>query len=137
MSWDIYVMDYGGNPPTEFSEDTPAPNIMGSSADVRAMLDACFKGIDWSDPTWGMFRGDGFSFEFNMGKEDEKRGFMVHVRGGGDAVSALLSFSVPNRWSLLDFSTGEFIDPHDPSNEGWEKFQAYRDQVIGDQPDDT
>ena len=136
MSWDVYVMDYGGNPPEVLDADTPEPAVMGTAADVRSMIDAHFKGVDWSDPSWGIFDGDGFSFEFNMRDEDEKQGFMVHVRGGGDAISGLLAFSVPNRWSVLDISTGAFIDPNDPSNEGWKKFQAYRDQVIGSQPDD-
>ena len=137
MSWDVYVMNYRGNPPAEITEDMPPPAVMGSSADVRSMIDAHLGGVDWSDPAWGVFDGDGFSFEFNMREESQRDGFMVHVRGGGDAVAALLAFSVPNGWSVLDMSTGGFIDPDDPSNEGWEKFQAYRDQVVTRRPNDS
>jgi hypothetical protein len=56
---------------------------------------------------------------------------MLHVRGSGDALSAMLAFANPNGWSLLDCSTGEFLDPRDPSPEGWEGFQAFRDRVLG------
>ncbi len=76
-------------------------------------------GADWSDPTWGIYDGNGFSFEFNIGNDQpDMNNFMIHVRGGGDAVSDLLKFSVPNGWSLFDCSTSEFIDPKNPSSEG-------------------
>jgi len=86
--------------------------------------------VDWSDPEWGMYAGDRFTFELNTGQDDPIVALMVHVRGGGDAIAALLRLAVPNRWSLFDCSTGEFLDPHEPSREGWEGFQAYRDTVI-------
>ena len=44
---------------------------------------------------------------------------------------AVLRFAKPNGWSLLDCSTSEFLDPDNPSAEGWEGFQAFRDKVTG------
>jgi hypothetical protein len=34
--------------------------------------------------------------------------YIVAVRGEGDAISALLQFSVPNRWLPIDVSDGEY-----------------------------
>lgn len=131
MSWDVMVFDFGGNrkPLEEMTEDD-RPRTIGSVADVRAKIDAHLPGVDWSDPTRGIYIGEGFSFGFNVGDKPETEGFMVLVRGGGDAVASLLKFAVPNGWSLLDLSTSEWIDPNDPSHAGWEGFQAFRDRAL-------
>ncbi len=55
---------------------------------------------------------------------------MLHVRGGGDAISAITKFAQPQGWSALDCSTGEFLDFENPSQAGWEGFQAYRDKFV-------
>jgi len=78
-----------------------------------------------------MLNGDGFSIEFNVGDDDPIDNMMLHVRGGGDAIAAIMSFVTPMGWSALDCSTGEFLDPAAPSDEGWKGFRAYRDKVIG------
>lgn len=132
MSWDVLVLDFGGTPPNEFSEANK-PAAMGSPAEVRSMIDESLEDADWSDPHWGVFEGAGFSLEFNMANKGAIEGFTVHVRGSGDAMKALLAFSTPNEWSLFDTSAGEFIDPESPSDEGWTRFQSYRDQVLAEQ----
>jgi hypothetical protein len=55
---------------------------------------------------------------------------MLHVRGGGDAVAAILQFTRPNKWSAFDCSTGAFIDLENPSHEGWEGLQTARDEAV-------
>ncbi|HVW01357.1 MAG TPA: hypothetical protein VHB77_13485 [Planctomycetaceae bacterium] len=130
MSWDVMVFNVGGDPkPLEQMDDYP-PLPMGTPAEVRESIDAYLPGVDWSNPRWGLYIGDGFSFEFNMTDEAQETGFMVHVRGSGDAIGDLLKFAVPNRWSLLDCSTSEWINPQNPSQQGWAGFQAYRDKII-------
>jgi hypothetical protein len=132
MSWDVMVFNYGGKPPSpEEMADAPPPDPLGAAAHVRNAIAAHLPGVDWSDPTWGRYRGDGFSIEFNTGDDDPIDSIMLHVRGGGGAIAAMLAFANPNGWSLLDCSTGEFLDPENPSAEGWEGFQAFRDQVVG------
>jgi hypothetical protein len=106
------------------------PDVMGTADEVRGKISAHLIDVDWSDPTWGVYAGAGYSFEFNLGKEVQVDAFTVHVRGSGDALTGLLQFAKPNNWSLLDYSSGEFIDIHKPSDEGWRSFQRYRDQVI-------
>lgn len=86
--------------------------------------------MDWSDTTWGLYRGDGYSIEFNVGEEDPIQDMMLHVRGGGDAIADIMKFVVPNGWAALDCSTSEFLDPANPSDEGWAGFQEFRDDVL-------
>jgi hypothetical protein len=131
MSWDVMVFNYHGNPPKDISpSDEGGSDPLGPAAAVREAIARTLPGVDWSDPIWGIYMGDGFTLEFNTGKDDPITAIMVHVHGGGDAIAALLRFAIPNRWSLLDCSTSEFIDPSNPSQEGWEGFQAYRDRIV-------
>lgn len=132
MSWDVMVFDFGGTPkPFRQLTDADQPYVMGTSAEVRAKIDTHLPNVDWSDPTWRLYVGDGFSFELSMDDEVEKRGFMVHVRGGGDAISALFRFATPNKWSLLDCSTTDWLNPDKPSQVGWKGFQVLRDKGLG------
>ena len=131
MSWDVLVLNYGGKlSPEEMLEAEPV-GPLGRAAQVRRRITKYLPGVDWSDPAWGVYERDGFTIEFNAGNEDPVESIMLHVRGGGDAIAALLRFASPNGWSLLDCSTSEFLDPASPSVEGWEEFQTFRDKAIG------
>ena len=65
-----------------------------------------------------------------MGKQDPNDGFMIHVRGGGDAVPYLMRLVTQSGWYLLDTSTGEWMHHAADPNEGWKSFQAFRDEVV-------
>ncbi len=129
MSWTVSVL--GGTERPPFPDTPPGwePPVLGSSDEVRRRISAHLPGVDWSDPAWGLYAGDGFTFEFSLRPEEPVTNVAVHVRGSGDAVTDLLRFAVPNGWHLLDWSTGELIDPQTPSDEGWRRWQAYRDQI--------
>ncbi|GAB0152081.1 hypothetical protein [Marinobacterium sp. BA1] len=136
MSWDILIMNYRGNPPrVENMTDDDRPFCIGNAGHVRELINKQLSGVDWSDPSWGIYKGEGFSLEFSIGAEDEKDSFMVHVRGGGDPVATLMKISNPNDWSLLDCSSGDFIDPNRPEKSAWGDFQKYRDQIISTESD--
>jgi hypothetical protein len=131
MSWDVMIFNTRGKkpPPIEqFQESDYEP--LGPAASVRQQLSSLLPGIDWSDKTWGIYEGDGFSIEFNVGKDDPIGSIMLHVRGGGDAIAAIVIFARPLGWSALDCSTSDFLDLESPSQAGWEGFQAFRDKVI-------
>jgi hypothetical protein len=102
---------------------------MGSGDEIRQRISATLSGVDWSNPAWGLYAGDGFTFEFSVGPEEPVTNFAVHIRGSGDAIADLVRFAVPNGWRLVDWSTGESIDPESPSYAGWEGWQAYRDKI--------
>jgi hypothetical protein len=109
---------------------------LGPAGVVRQQISALLPGIDWSDPTWGVYEGDGFSIEFSVGDDDPIDAMMLHVRGGDDAISKIVTFTRPLGWSALDCSTGQFLDLENPSQEGWEGFQAYRDRAMGQDRED-
>lgn len=137
MSWDVMVFNLGGAAPPldQLQESDCAP--LGPAADVRKQISSLLPGVDWSDPTWGCYEGDGFSIEFSVGADDPIDNMMLHVRGGGDAISAITKFARPLGWSALDCSTGEFLDPDRPSQAGWEAFQAYRDKLVDKYRDES
>ncbi len=92
MSWDVIF--YAANetpPPVAEMPDTWRGDSLGSLAEIRSKIDECIPEVDWSDPVWGIFDGDGFSYEFNIGRDEPCASVMVHVRGGGPALSLLLA----------------------------------------------
>jgi hypothetical protein len=139
MSWDVLVLNYHGSPPANIDEMAAAPNPdpLGEASTVRDAISRHLDGVDWSDPTWGVYFDEGYSIEFNVGHEHSVDSIMLHVRGGGDAISAMLQFAQPNNWSLFDCSTSKFIDPENPSQEGWEGFQTYRNKIVEHYRNDT
>ena len=131
MSWDVMIFNMSGKPPPPIAEmrESDCPPL-GPAAEVRQRVSWIISGVDWSDPSWGIYEGDGFSIEFNVGKADPIDNMMLHVRGGGDAITTIMAFARELRWSVLDCSTGEFLDPLNLSQAGWEGFQAYRDELF-------
>lgn len=131
MSWDVMIFNTGGKkpPPVEQFQESDY-EALGAAGAVRQRLSGLLPGIDWSDTTWGIYEGDGFSIEFNVGNDDPIGSMMLHVRGGGNAIAAIVTFARPLGWSALDCSTSEFLDLDRPSQAGWEEFQAFRDKVI-------
>lgn len=130
MSWDVLVFHLREKPRSleELQEDSLLP--LGSAEQVRAAISAALRTVDWSDPAWGLYSGDGFSIEFSVGREDPVQSIMLHVRGGGDAIKDIMKVVVPSGWAALDCSTSEFLDPDDPSDAGWVGFQEYRDKML-------
>ena len=132
MSWDVMIFNLRTNPPpamNELQEGDLAP--LGPAVDVRKGISTLLQGLDWSDPAWGQYIGDGFSIEFNVGEQNTIDSMMLHVRGGGDAISAIVAFARPLGWAALDLTTGEFLDLSNPSNVGWNAFQEFRDRALG------
>jgi hypothetical protein len=132
MSWDVMIFNIRRSPPPPFEklEEVDLQPI-GRADEVRRNIAAALPGVDWRDPTWGLYDGDGFSIEFNVGQDDPIQNMMLHVRGGGDAVSAIVTMlRADPGWAALDCSTGQFLDPKSPSDEGWRGFQAFRDKIV-------
>jgi hypothetical protein len=131
MSWDVMIFNMRGKTPPpldQLQESDYAP--LGPAAKVRQQVSSLLPGVDWSDPTWGTYGDDGFSIEFSVGKDDPIKNMTLHVRGGGVAIAAITRFAKPLGWSALDCSTSEFLDLDNPSQAGWQGFQAYREKII-------
>lgn len=131
MSWDVLIFNLRGALPPPLDQQQEVDwGPLGPAEEVRRQISSFLPGIDWSAPTWGLYKGDGFSIEFNVGNDDPIDNMMLHVRGRGDVISAITRFASPLGWSVLDCSTSQFLDLDNPSHAGWEGFQAYRDKVI-------
>src|SRR5690348_1964040 len=130
MSWDVMIFHL--REPVQSLDDLAKDRMLplGTTSEVRAAISAGLPNVDWSDPSWGLYAGSGFSIEFSIGKDDPVQNIMLHVRGGGDAIGAIMKLVVPKGWTALDCSTSEFLDPAAPSDAGWVGFQEYRDKVF-------
>jgi len=106
------------------------PNPLGDATVIRSAIAGTLPDTDWSNPSWGLSAGPGFSFEFNIQSEGPVDAFTIHVRGSGDPLPAIVSLCRANGWVAFDYSTGELLDLSNPSNESWERFQAYRDRIV-------
>ncbi len=132
MSWDVMVLRSEnlppdlGNPPEDWM-----PDEMGEAELVRSKISQALPGVDWSDPAWGRFEGEGFSIEFNFQESGAVNAFTLHIRGWGDPLPAIVGLCRPHGWAAFDYSDGSRINLDNPSRENWAAFQAYRDKVTG------
>jgi hypothetical protein len=132
MSWDVVVLKIRGRcppSPEELQDNDCLP--LGSARDVRKWISTRLSGVDWSDPTCGLYEHDGLWIEFDVGNDDPINSMMLRVRGSGDAISAIMAVTSPKRWSALDCSTSDFLNPENPSPAGWLGFQALREKAVG------
>jgi hypothetical protein len=124
MSWDVAIVKIrGGFRP--IAEVEPADYVpLGELQAVQSAILTAFPSAQWSDPTWAVYCGKGFEFEFALEGVESANTVVVHVHGTGDPIPSLLKLTESNAWLAVDCSTGEFVNPKNPSYEGWEGFKA-------------
>ena len=115
--------------PRKFTGDTKPPPL-GDAGDVRSQITKVLPKVDWHDPAWGILEGSDWSIEFNHKKSGLSEYMMLHVRGGGDPLSAITAMCKSNGWVALDCSSGDLINLDAPSSKSWKEFQGYRDQIV-------
>ena len=134
MSWDVTFIKAVGRAP-KLADDLTETVPLGRRDSVRESIAACLPGVRWDATGWGIYDDGSLSIDFNLegggGDGGPVEAFMAHVRGTGDAVAAILRVATPNGWSVMDNSTGELLDPGNPSSAGWDGFRAYRDHAVG------
>lgn len=132
MSWDVLV--FAAPPHTRSVDQLPQdfdPPPLGTGPDIRRCLRENFPDLDLADPAWGQMVGPTWSIEFNIGSDDPVDSIMLHVRGGGDDVLAVVARIVAATGGrALDISTGEFLTGDATQTAGWLGFQQYRDQIF-------
>lgn len=130
MSWDISIQDLpeGAVTVDEIPDDfQPAP--LGPRSQVIDDILRVVPDVDFTDPTWGMLERPTFSIEFNMGSEEVCEGFMLHVRGGGDAILLIDGLLRALGLRGLDCQSGDFFSL-DAAGETFEGWQQFRDGVV-------
>lgn len=137
MSWDIFFVaaDAPPAPSARMPEDWFSRPI-GTCADLRERLSGLFPGTDWTDPAWGVYEGERFTLEFNIGENDPCDGFAVHVRGRGDAVDAVRRIAEVPGWYGADPVQGEWLHHTADPGAGWRAFQNFRSDLVRETEED-
>lgn len=125
MSWDVAIVKIKGPfRPIAEVDDGDYASIGSHTAVVRAIR-AEFPTAEWSkDKTHATFDGGDFSIEFDLSSVEDANTVVLNVRGGGDPIPTILKLTQANGWAAVDCSTSEFIDPANPSYEGWEGYKG-------------
>jgi hypothetical protein len=127
MSWDVVLVRIrGAFRPIREVEQADYVSL-GDPASVRAAIRAAFPTVEWSGADWAVYYGKDFEIEFILESVQSANAVLLHVHGKGDPIRPLLKLTESNGWLAVDCSTGEFIDPMNPSYEGWEGFKALLD----------
>jgi len=133
MSWDVSIMHL----PADVQSVVAIGEVfklrpLGKRDDIIEKIREILPDVDFSDPSWGVLDQAGFTIEFNMGKEEICDSFMLHVRGGGDAIATIEGLLKHLQLRAVDCSTGD-IFPSDAAHASLGRWQEYRNRVIRDQ----
>ena len=125
MSWDVMLFSRDPGPITSDMKVPP----LGNAEFVRAQISKALPCVNWSDPAWGVLDGPGWSIEFNHQKSGSTDSVMLHVRGGGDPISAIVKLCRETGWVAFDVQSEGLIDLKAPSDKSWKEFQGFRDKI--------
>ena len=126
MSWDVVLL----KEKFDTNDKDYQPPTLGKRMELISQLTSILPNLDFSDESWGIMEGDGFSIEFNIGNNENVDSIMLHIRGGGDPIQIIQGIMQEFKWESLDCSTGDFMELNNVSNESWTKFQTWRDKVF-------
>jgi len=96
----------------------------------RAKIKELIPDADFADPSWGRIEADDWSIEVNIGVDEECKSFALHVRGGDEAVGVVAAILDHLNLRALDSQTGEFFIAGLEAPDSFQKWRAYRDQVV-------
>jgi hypothetical protein len=111
MSWDVFVQDLP--PDVRSIKDVPdeyQPRPLGRRDEVIGRIRTVFPDVDFSDPSWGHLRQEGFAVDISMEEGDPVTGVTLHVRGSDDAVGAVVDLIAAIGGRGVDSWTGELFD---------------------------
>ena len=135
MSWDIFVQDWPTNARTvDEIPDEYVPAAVGKRSAIIERIKQVVPFAVFDDPAWGHIRGDGFSIEINLGRDEEVMGFAFHVRGGDPAVGIIAD--ILDHLGLRAVEGGHFFD-RNQAVDSLRHWRSYRDQVLGSSSPDS
>jgi hypothetical protein len=129
MSWDAVILRIRGSirPAQEVAESEYL--ALDSLKTVALEIRSAFPSAKFDTPTHAVGTLDpstGIVFDYH-----EVPGYSfvhVSVSGSYDPIPSLLAMAQRNNWIILDIQNGDFIDPVNPSRDGW---LGYRSLVHG------
>jgi hypothetical protein len=133
MSWDIFVLDFPRD--TTTVEDVPegfSPASLGKRSTIISRIEEVVPTANFSNLSWGLIDGDGWSIEVNIGDSEDCKGFVFHVRGGDEAVGVVAAVLQHLDLRAFDAQTGDFFVAGQEAVESFRKWRAYRDRVVAD-----
>src|SRR5260370_18497461 len=132
VSWDIFVQDLpSGVRNTSEIPDDFHPQPLGRRDDIIVRIREIFPNADFTDPSWGTCETAEWSIEFNMGEEKICDSFALHVRAGGGAAAGIARLLDHLGLMALDSGSETGIFDKAAADAGFQRWQAYREQVTG------
>jgi hypothetical protein len=137
MSWDISIqhLPESATCVDEIPDDF-RPSPLGPRSQVISDIQRVIPDVDFTDPSWGMLDRPTFTIEFNMGSEDICDGYMLHVRGGGDAMRLIDQLLSSLRLRGFDCQSGDFFRLEEAGGT-FQQWQDFRDRVVSDTSSET
>lgn len=127
MSWDVLLL----KSKIDINNTEAQPDYMGDREALILEFKNLSSEVDFTDKSWGIFFDGQTSIEINIGKEEKVNSIMLHVRGGGNPFHFMRIICNHFKWFALDCSTGNYIDFLNPLKDSWDRWQMYRDKIIG------
>ncbi len=132
MSWDIFIQDL---PAVKTIEDIPSdfrPKPIGDRAEVIARILEAVPFAERQDEDWMFVHTGEVELSMSFSLDEATRELMciaIHVHGGEHAAACVAAIVHSSGHRALDTGNGGFFDVDAPGV-GYEKWAAYRDQVI-------
>lgn len=124
MSWDVVILA------RQLDDAHPQPVAIGDADEVRGKIARTWPGVDWSDPSWGHYGGEGWTMVIHVQHQGPIEVIGLEIRGGGDPVSAIGHLCQEWSWVALDGSSMEYLEFDSPAKSSWEAYRNFRDQVV-------
>lgn len=131
VSWDIFIQNLpAGAGSVQDIPDDFRPGPIGRRSDLIRAIAEVVPSADFSDPSWGIIGGDGFSIEVSMGSDEIVDCIALFVRGSDIAAGVVADIVGRLGLRALDAGTGDFFNPATAAG-SLRKWWAYRDRVTG------
>ena len=130
MSWDIFVQDLP--PDAKSVADIPAdfkPAPIGKRSMMIERIKEIVPTVNFSDPSWGLIDGDGWSIEIDIGVQEDCDGFAFHIRGADAAAGVVAAILQHLKLRALDSQTGDIFVPGADAVDSLRKWRAYYDRA--------
>ncbi len=126
MSWDIFISKTPVDQ-LEAAEFEP----LGDNKEVIQLIVDVVPTTNFTDPTWGNYRDDECSIEFNIGDDTPVQHMMLHIRGSGTRPIAIIKALCERiNGYAMDGSTGEQMNFDEVDEQSFNAWQEYRDKII-------
>lgn len=130
MSWDLYAQDLPAEAksvseiPADFS-----PRTLGPRTEIIAKIKEVVPTADFSDPSWGLVDGPGYSIEISLG-DDEVNCFAFHVHGDELPIGWIEAILKRLNLRAIDMQSAELFN-REAAVESFNQWKAYRDRSTG------